>query len=88
MKTGFTDAELKAAYDSCVLMKSHCDNVLATAGFENSKSDKEWSQMAGKFIKAYERVNANKLAKSGKAGFMGEALLMLDKLQSDIKKIK
>jgi hypothetical protein len=67
MKVGFTEAELRAAYDICVLMKEHTGNVLATTGFEGSKPDQDWNKKATKFIEAYETVNANKLAKDGKA---------------------
>ncbi len=88
MKTDFTEAELKAAYDTCLLMKSHCDNVLASVGYENSKSDQEWSRMATKFVKAYERVEANKHAKSGKAGSLGKALVLLEGISKTLKEIK
>lgn len=87
MKDKFTEAELKAAYETCLLMKSHCDNVLASVGFENSKSDKEWSKQATKFVKAYERVQASKIAKSGKGGYLGDALQKLGQIQETIKDI-
>jgi hypothetical protein len=81
----FTDNELEAAYKICILIKFHSDNVLASG--ENSKSDREWSRDAGKFIKAYERVFATNAAKRGQAGFMGEALLKLQSMQETIKNI-
>lgn len=84
MKDKFTELELEAAYDMCILVKSNSDNVLAS---EDSPSDKEWSRKATKFIKAYERVNAYKLAKQGKAGYMGDALLKMEALSESINKI-
>ena len=85
----YTDAELRAAFEICSLVKSNSDNVLASLGpGENGKSDREWSRKAGKFITAYERVNAIKLAKAGKAGYMGDALLKLNSISKTIKNIK
>jgi hypothetical protein len=88
MKEKLTEAELRAAYEICIIVKHHCDNVLASEGFENSSSDKEWSRKATKFIKAYEKVNAANLAKAGKAGSMGRALLLLNKMSSTITEIE
>jgi hypothetical protein len=85
MKTKFTDAELEAAYDMCRLVKSNSDNVLASG--EISAVDKEWSQKATKFIKAYEMVQAAKIAKSGKGGYMGDALLKLEGIRKTLNKI-
>lgn len=84
MKHTFSESELQAAYETCKLMKSHCDNVLASVGYENSPSDKKWSRTATKFIKAYERVEAYKLAKSKKAGALGNALLILEGMSESI----
>lgn len=88
MKTEFTDAELRAAYDICILMEDHTKNVLATQGFEGSKSDEEWRKKASKFVKAYETIIPNRLAKSGKAGSLGKALIAINGIQDEIKKIK
>jgi hypothetical protein len=85
----FTEAELRAAYEMCILVKSNSDNVLASLEKgEDGSSDKEWSRMATKFIKAYERVNAYKLAKTGKAGYMGDALMKLESISKSLKNIK
>lgn len=87
MKTDkFTEVELKAAYDMCILVKSHSDNVIASG--EDSPTDREWSRKATKFVEAYERVNAYKLAKSGKAGQMGDALLKVQQIIKTISEIK
>lgn len=86
MKQGFTDAELRAAYETCVLIKYHSDNVLAT---DDSEADQKWSRDATKFINAYERVNASRVAKKaikeGKAGHLGNALKILEGMQHTIK---
>lgn len=55
MKDKFTNSELKAAYDICMLVSEHCRNVLA---IQESEPDVEWNRKATKFIKAFERVNS------------------------------
>jgi len=46
---------LEAAYETCKLIKYHCGNVIASSGFEESKSDQEWKRQAEVFIKWYDR---------------------------------
>jgi hypothetical protein len=85
MKKLFTPSELRAAYEICLLVQSHCAEVIASG--EAKKNDLEWHRLATKFIKAYESINAFNIAKSGKGGSLGKALMILEGIQGTLKDV-
>lgn len=65
---------LDAAYETCLLVKSNSDNVLASLDkTEDGTADKEWSRQAGKFIRWYE-------SKKRREGWQDRLTKSIDKL--------
>lgn len=56
MRISLSIETLQAAYDICLLVKSHSGNVLAQ---EDSASDKEWYDKAKKFMDAFDKACKN-----------------------------
>ena len=85
MKEKFSAYELKCAYEICKLVRDNSANVLASG--EKSPADEEWLKKSTVFLKAYDRANAYNLAKDGKAGHLGKALILMDGISKALKKI-